>query len=281
MSLTVFFIVLAAAAMHAGWNAMLKLKLEPFVAMVLIHTCGTILALPLVFWFGFPKAEAWPWLAASTIIHLGYYMALSAAYARADMGQVYPIARGSAPLMTGLVGVWVFNEPVTVTGGIGIGLLAFGIFVMSLRSARDATHMDRKALLFAGLTAVTITLYTISDGIGARVSGDPHGYTAALFLLDGLCLGAFALWWKGRAGLRPMLAYLPQGFAGGAMSCGSYGIAIWAMTVAPIPLVAAVRETSVLWGAAIAVLFLGEPLRWNRIVAACLILAGLVMIRVQ
>ena len=281
MSLSVFFIVLAAAAMHAGWNAMLKVKLEPIVAMVLIHTCGMILAIPAVFILGWPKWEAMPWLAASTIIHLGYYFALSAAYARADMGQVYPIARGSAPLMTGLLGVWVFGEQVTLLGGAGIALLALGIFVMSLRSARDAAHMDRKALLFAGLTAITITLYTISDGTGARVSGDPHAYTAALFLVDGLCLLVFAFWWKGRKGLQPMLAFLPQGFAGGAMSCASYGIAIWAMTVAPIPLVAAVRETSVLWGAAIAVLILKEPLRANRIIAACLIVFGLVLIRLQ
>lgn len=281
MSLPVFFIVLLAAAMHAGWNALLKLKLEPFVAMVLIHACGMLLAVPAVLILGFPPMESWPWLAASTIIHLGYYVALSAAYARADMGQVYPIARGSAPLMTGLVGVWIFSEPVTVKGGTGIALLALGIVVMSIRSARDATHMDRKALLLAAVTAVTITLYTISDGLGARISGDPHSYTAALFLLDGLCLTSFAFWRKGWKGMRPMFDYLPQGFAGGVMSCGSYGIAIWAMTVAPIPLVAAVRETSVLWGAAIAVLVLGEPLRWNRIAAACLIVAGLVMIRLQ
>jgi drug/metabolite transporter (DMT)-like permease len=281
MSLTVFFLVLAAAAMHAGWNALIKVKLEPFVAMVLIHTCGLILSFPALLVFGFPKIETWPWLAASAIIHLGYYIALSAAYARADMSQVYPIARGSAPLMTGLIGVWIFGEKVSVLGGIGIALLALGIVVMSLKSARDAAHMDRRALLYAGLTAITITLYTFSDGIGARVSGDPWAYTAALFLVDGLCLLAFALWRKGWTGLKPALGFLPQGFAGGAMSCGAYGIAIWAMTVAPIPLVAAVRETSVLWGAAIAVIFLKEPLRANRIIAACLIVAGLVLIRVQ
>jgi drug/metabolite transporter (DMT)-like permease len=279
MSIAVFFIVLAAAAMHAGWNAMLKVKLEPFVAMVLIHTCGMIISFPALLVLGFPKIETWPWLAASAIIHLGYYITLSAAYARADMGQVYPIARGSAPLMTGLIGVWIFGEAVSIPGGAGIALLAAGIVVMSLKSAGDAAHMDRRALVYAGLTAITISLYTISDGIGARLSGDAFAYTAALFLVDGVCLLAFAVWWKGRDGLKPALEFLPHGFAGGAMSCAAYGIAIWAMTVAPIPLVAAVRETSVLWGAAIAVVFLKEPLRANRIIAACLIVAGLVLIR--
>ena len=281
MSLSVFLLVLCAAAMHAGWNAMLKLKLEPFVAMVLIHTGGVVIALPILFWTGWPRWESNVWLVASTLVHLGYYVALSSAYARADMGQVYPIARGSAPLMTGLIGVFLFNEPVKMLGGLGIALLASGIFIISLRSARDAAHMDRRALLYAGATAITITLYTICDGVGARTSGDALAYTAALFVMDGACLLVLAFWWKGWAGLKPMMGFLPQGLAGGAMSSGSYGIAIWAMTVAPIPLVAAVRETSVLWGAAIAVVILKEPLRWNRIVAACLIVAGLVSIRLQ
>jgi drug/metabolite transporter (DMT)-like permease len=281
LSLTVFFIVLAAAAMHAGWNALLKIRLEPFLAMVLIHLFGTIIMLPVLIYTGWPKAESMIWLAASTIIHVGYYYALAAAYDRADMGQVYPVARGSAPLMTALLGVSVFGEKISLMSGLGIATLAVGIFVMSLRSAKDATHMDRKALFFAGLTAITITAYTISDGIGARVSGDAIAYIAALFVLDGLTLATLAFITRGRKGLKPMMSFLPQGLAGGAMACGSYGIAIWAMTVAPIPLVAAVRETSVLWGAAIAVVFLKEPLRANRVVAACLIVAGLVMMRLQ
>jgi drug/metabolite transporter (DMT)-like permease len=281
LSLSVFFIVLAAAAMHAGWNALLKIRLEPFLAMVLIHVCGLVIALPALMITGWPKWESLPWLAASTIIHLGYYFALAAAYERADMGQVYPIARGTAPLMTAILGVSIFGEAVGLWSGLGIATLALGIFVMSLKSAKDATHMDRRALFYAGLSAITITAYTISDGIGARVSQDPKAYTAALFVVDGACLFLAALFARGWKGLKPMMSFLPQGFAGGAMACGSYGIAIWAMTVAPIPLVAAVRETSVLWGAAIAVIFLKEPLRANRVVAACLIVAGLVLMRLQ
>lgn len=281
MSLTVFLVVLAAAAMHAGWNALLKIRLEPFLAMVLIHLFGAIITLPVLFYTGWPRAEAMVWLAASTIIHVGYYFALAAAYERADMSQVYPIARGSAPLMTALLGVSIFGEKISLISGLGIATLALGIFVMSLRSARDAAHMDRKALLFAGLTAITITAYTISDGIGARASGDAVAYIAALFVLDGLTLTIIALCMRGWKGLKPMMSFIPQGLAGGAMACGSYGIAIWAMTVAPIPLVAAVRESSVLWGAAIAVIFLKEPLRANRVIAACLIVAGLVMMRLQ
>jgi drug/metabolite transporter (DMT)-like permease len=281
ISITVFFAVLAAAALHAGWNAILKVKLEPFLAMVLINLAASLVTLPFIFWTGLPRAEAWPWLIASVLIHVAYYIALTAAYERADMSQVYPVARGSAPLLTAAVSILFLGEPVSAIGMAGIALLGTGIFVMSMKSAADAVHMDRKALMFAGLTAVTICLYTLSDGQGARVSGDPKAYIVGLFVFDGLFFTAIALWMRGLQGLKPILGFVGPGLAGGAMSAGAYGIAIWAMTVAPIPLVAAVRETSVLFGAAIAVFILKEPLRINRIVAAGLILAGLVLIRLQ
>jgi drug/metabolite transporter (DMT)-like permease len=281
ISLTVFLAVLAAAALHAGWNAILKVKLEPFLAMVLINLAGSLVALPFVLITGFPRAEAWPWLIASVLVHVAYYIALTSAYERADMGQVYPVARGSAPLLTAVVSIAFLGEPVSWIGMAGIALLGCGIFVMSMKSTSDAAHMDRKALLYAGLTAVTICLYTISDGKGARISGDPAAYIVALFIFDGLFFTAIAWWMRGTAGLRPILGFIGPGLAGGTMSVGAYGIATWAMTVAPIPLVAAVRETSVLFAAAIAVIILKEPLRMNRVVAAGLILAGLVLIRLQ
>ncbi|MGL4241799.1 MAG: EamA family transporter [Beijerinckiaceae bacterium] len=278
---TVFLAVLAAAALHAGWNAMLKVRLEPFLAMVLINAGAGLVALPFLLVTGFPKMESWPWLGLSVLIHIGYYFGLTAAYARADMGQVYPIARGSAPLMTAAAGILILGEPVSWVGIAGIMLLGCGIFVMAMKSAEDAMHMDRKALLFAGLTAVTICLYTLSDGTGARVSGHPTAYVTALFVLEGLVFTGVALGMRGLAGLRPILGFAGPGLAGGAMSAAAYAIAIWAMTIAPIPLVAAVRETSVLFAAVIAVVFLKEPLRANRIVAACLIVGGLVLIRLQ
>jgi len=260
---------------------MLKIRLDPFVAMVLIHAAGAVVALPALVVLGLPDRASLPWLVASTVLHLGYYFALAGAYRLADMGQVYPVARGSAPLMTALFAVVVLGEPISRMGGAGIGLLALGIVVMAMRHPADAAHMDRRALLFAGATAVSICGYTLTDGIGARVSGNALAYSAALFVMDGVCLTGVALALPGRARLSPALAYWKQGLAGGLMSCGAYSIAIWAMTVAPIPLVAAVRETSVLFGAVIAVVFLKEPLRANRIAAALLILAGLALIRLQ
>ena len=247
--------------------------------MVLINAAGGLIGLPFLIYFGWPQSESWPWLGASTVLHLAYYFALTGAYKRADMGQVYPIARGSAPLLTGLFSVLWLGEPMAPTGMAGIVILGLGIFTMSFKSAVDNAPMDRKALLFAAITAVCICGYTLAAGAGARLSGNAHAYTAALFVLDAGCFTVVAILLRGFYQLKPILSYALPGLLGGAMSCAAYGIAIWAMTVAPIPLVAAVRETSVLFGAVIAVVFLKEPLKANRLIAAGLIVSGLILIR--
>src|SRR5215203_1180011 len=129
MEPTVFMAVLAAAAMHAGWNAFLKVKLDPFLAMTLITACAGVVSLPLLVAFGFPRIESWPWLGASLILHLCYYGTLTSAYRRADMSQIYPIARGGAPLLTTAASLVLLQEPVSLQGGIGIGILGGGIMV--------------------------------------------------------------------------------------------------------------------------------------------------------
>jgi drug/metabolite transporter (DMT)-like permease len=242
---------------------------------------GALVCLPLLIVFGFPRMAAWGWLAASATIHVGYYVALSAAYARADMGQVYPIARGSAPLLTSAVGLLVLGEALSLQAIAGIGLLGGGILAMALRGRGGIAGMDRTALLLALTTALTITAYTLSDGLGARAGGDAVQYAAALFVLEALVFTPVVLAARGFGALRQMAGFALPGLAGGAMSAAAYAIAIWAMTVAPIPLVAAVRETSVLFGAAIAVIVLKEKLQANRIVGALLIVAGLVLIRLK
>jgi drug/metabolite transporter (DMT)-like permease len=195
------------------------------------------------------------------------------------MGQVYPVARGSAPLMTTLISLFILHEPIGTLGLIGVAVLALGIMTMALKAG--GRNFDRTALLLALGCGITITVYTLLDGIGARTAGNPHVYSAWLFAGDGLLLTLIALIWKGRRQLKPTLSFALPGFAGGVMSLSSYWIAIWAMTQAPIGLVAAVRESSVLFGAVIAVTVLHEPLRPNRIIAAGLILAGLALIRLH
>jgi drug/metabolite transporter (DMT)-like permease len=275
----VFGAVLAAAAMHAGWNAFLKLRLEPLAGMALIAGASALVALPFLVWFGWPRAEAWPWLTASLVLHIGYYITLTEAYRRADMGQVYPIARGGAPLLTAAASLVLLREPVALQAAVGIALLGAGVALMSLRGGRTHQAVDRVAIAFALATAVIICGYTLVDGTGARAAGDPHAYATALFVIDGFPLLLFIAWRDGRAGLRALTHFAGPGLVAGTLSFGSYWIAIWAMTVAPIALVAALRETSVLFAAAIALVILKEPFGPMRVLAAALIVTGLLLIR--
>ncbi len=277
----VFAAVLLAAACHASWNAVLKLRLDPFRTISLIAIASAVVALPALPFVGFPPAAAWPWVIASVILHLGYYIGLTEAYRTGDMGQVYPIARGTAPLMTAGMSTTFLGERLGLIGWGGIILLIFGIFVISLHGGRDLAKLDRRAIGFALFTAVTICGYSLVDGIGARTAGSPHSYSVMLFLLDGAMMAIFAALRNGRTTITDMTNHWKVAFIGGTLSLVAYWIAIWAMTVAPIALVAALRETSVLFAAAIAVLFLKEPLRASRVIAACLIVAGLVLIRLH
>jgi len=279
MTFPVFLAVLAAAALHAGWNALIKIRLDPFVGMTFICVMCALIALPALLVTGLPNAVAWPWIAASVTIHLGYYVFLAEAYRRADMGQVYPIARGSAPLITALVSVLVVHDPMSVGNVLGIALLAIGVLLISLRGHRQLMPSNHIAVSCALLTAVMIAAYSLIDGIGARASGNANAYAAALFTLDALPILTLCVLWKGVAEMKPGLRFLPQAFAGGAMSVMAYSIAIWAMTVAPIALVAAIRETSVLFGALFAAIFLKEPLTQTRAFSAALVLLGLLCMR--
>jgi drug/metabolite transporter (DMT)-like permease len=275
----VFAAVLCAAACHAAWNASIKRGLDPLAITVAISIGAALVSLVFVPFVGLPAAAAWPWVIASVLVHLVYFASLIESYRAGDMGQVYPIARGSAPLMTAGATTLFVGEPVALTGWFGIALLAAGVLLLSLRGGRDLAKLNRRAVAFALFTAVTICAYSIIDGVGARRAGSAHAYSVALFVGIGPVMTAYALVRKGNASLAAVAQSWKIGFAGGALQLGSYGIAIWAMTVAPIAIVAALRETSVLFGALIAVAVLKEPLRAGRLAAALLIVVGLVLIR--
>jgi drug/metabolite transporter (DMT)-like permease len=279
MDTFVFAAVLFAAACHAGWNATIKRGLDPLATTVVISLGAMIvsaLCLPIVGW---PAVAAWPWCGASVLIHLVYFAALIESYRAGDMGQVYPIARGAAPLMTAVATTAFVGERLGLPGWGGIILLVAGVMLLSLRGGRDLARLDRRAVGFALFTAVTVCAYSVVDGLGARLAGSANAYSVALFTGIGPVMVAYALARRGRQVLAAMGRHWGLGLAGGMLQLGSYGIAIWAMTLAPIAIVAALRETSVLFGAAIAVVFLKEPLRPSRVGAALMIVAGLMLIR--
>ena len=281
MDAFVFAAVLFAAACHAGWNAAIKRVLDPMATTVLISIGAAMVALAFVPFAGLPAPEAWPWVSASVLIHLVYFAALIESYRAGDMGQVYPIARGAAPLLTAAMSPAIAGEWLGLLAWLGIILLAAGVLLLSLRGGRDLARLDRRAVGFALFTAVTISAYSLTDGIGARLAGNANAYSVALFVGIGPVMLVYALIRRGPDVMPLMGRHWGIGLAGGALQLGSYGIAIWAMTVAPIAIVAALRETSVLFGAVIAVVVLREPLRAIRIVAALLIVAGLTGIRLS
>jgi drug/metabolite transporter (DMT)-like permease len=281
MDLFVFLAVLTAAAFHAGWNALLKLNVEPIIATSLVAAASGIVALPFAFAAGLPSLQAWPYVLASVAIHIVYYLALAQAYRFGDLGQVYPIARGTAPLMTAMLATLWLGEGLGPYGWAGIMVLAGGILLLAVRGGRARKTFDARSVGFALLTSLTITAYTLVDGTGARVSGAPLQYTVWLFLLSGGAMGLYGLVRVGPRLATEFAAHWKLAVSGAALSTGAYAIAIWAMTVAPIALVAALRETSVLFAALLGTVLLREPLLPARIAAACLVLAGMVLVRLK
>ncbi len=176
MTSLVFAAVLFAAACHAGWNALIKIGLDPLSTTTLIAigaAAVSLVGLPLA---GMPTSAAWPWLIGSTVIHLLYFAALIESYRFGDLGQVYPLARGSAPPMTAIVSALLIGEHLSVHGWSGIVMLGAGVLLLSAHGGRDIMQLDRRAVGYALLTALTICAYSVTDGIGARLSQNPQSY---------------------------------------------------------------------------------------------------------
>jgi drug/metabolite transporter (DMT)-like permease len=275
----VFLAVLFAAACHAGWNALIKVGLDPLSTTTLIALGSAIVAIVALPFAGMPALAAWPWLIISVVIHLFYFAALVEAYRTGDLGQVYPIARGSAPLMTAGASAILVGEELRLLSWIGIATLAAGVLLLSAHGGRDLARIDKRAIGFALLTALTICTYSVVDGVGSRLALNPVSYSLWLFVGIALVLPPYALWRDGRDVIPAMRRYWLRGFIGGALQVLSYATVLWAMTRAPIAIVASLRETSVLFGAVIAVVVLKEPPRAARIAAAVLIVCGLILIR--
>jgi len=281
MDSNVFLAVLAAAAFHAGWNAILKIRLEPLLAMSLIAAASGLVAVPLLPVVEVPHPDSWIYLIASLLIHFVYYIALAEAYRTGDLGQVYPIARGTAPLLTAVAASLWLDERLGSIGWAGISVLAGGIMLLSFRGGRDVRRVDRRAIGYALITAVSIAAYTLADGIGARLAGTASAYIVWMFVLDGVMMLGFGLIRFPQEMVREGRNSWAIVLAGGALSCAAYAIAIWAMTRAPIALVAALRETSVLFAAMIGIAWLREPLIATRLIAALLVVTGMMLVRLR
>lgn len=278
MELPVFLAVLAAAVMHAGWNVLVKLKLDRFLSLCLIQTIMGFMGLVMLLVFPAPSLASLPYALASGVLHLGYNLFLARSYRTGDLSQVYPIARGAAPLLT-LAVTWTFmHEELTLTGGLGVGILVLGIWMISLLGRRGL-RLDGLTMFFAIGTSVFIAAYTIVDGMGGRASGQPSSYAGMVFLFDAIFLAATAIGMRGPGIVREVAPYWKTGVVGALLSVGAYWIAIWAMTKAPIASVAALRETSILVVMLLSMRVLNETVTLPRLAGAGLIVVGAILIR--
>jgi drug/metabolite transporter (DMT)-like permease len=277
--------VLGAALLHATWNALVKGRGgqgDPQLSTVLVVGGGALASALLLPFMTAPAPASWPFIAASSLAQTVYYLLLIEAYRSGDMSHAYPLMRGSAPLLVALLNGFLTHERLSGGQWLGVCLICGGVLAMMLAARMPAARAgggQRRSTFFALATACVIATYTMIDGAGVRRSGAPAAYTMWIFLLAGLAVTALALRRRARelasmAAARPLLVPL-----GGVSTLGSYGIALWAMTLAPVAAIAALRETSILFATAIAALFLREQVGRGRLLAVALIACGAVAMR--
>lgn len=270
--------VLLAALLHAGWNALVKSRADIFMTTVLVAVGGALLSALALPFLGSPARASWPFMAASVLVHLGYYSALVATYRRTDMSLGYPLMRGSAPLLVALASGPVIGEALAPGQWLAILCICGGILAMYL-GAHRRTPGARRGVATALLTAALIAGYTLIDGAGARRSGAPVSYTMWHFVTTGCALVAWTAYARPGQFARYAAANPRVMLMGGAGSLGSYGIALWAMTLAPVASVAALRETSILFAALIAALVLREKIGPLRGFAIAVVACGAILMR--
>jgi drug/metabolite transporter (DMT)-like permease len=275
MPIRVFAVVLFAAALHATWNAIVKSGGDKLLTTVLVTASASILAAAALPWLPQPDPASWPFIAASAALQVIYFVLVARIYQVADMSQTYPLMRGTAPLLVAIVGAVGFGASLSANMWIGVGIICTGILSMAVRIRAG----DSRGIRLAFLNAAVIAGYTLIDGIGVRRSGAPAAYTLWIFLTAGLPLAAWAIGTR-----RGSIAFYARqnwrfGLIGGVGTLASYGLALWAMTVAPIAVVAALRETSILFGTIIAGLLLKERIGLARAAAAGIIALGAALLR--
>ena len=277
MPLEVTLAVLGAALAHATWNAMIKSSRDVLLDLALLTFLAGLAALPFLFFVRMPEASSWPWIMASVFIHIAYYFALVGAYRAGDLSHGYPIMRGLAPLIVSVSALaWLGEAP---QPGVWLGVLLICGGVLSLGFAGFHWRTSRVSLAWALANAVIIALYTLVDATGVRLSGSPVGYVLWLFVLDSLPFPLLVLLSRKQEFFDYAKRHWHRGLLGGVLSAGAYGVALWAMTRAPVAAVAALRETSVIFAALIGAWLLREGHVARRLAGAATVAAGVVALK--
>ena len=275
MSLDVFAIIMLGAALHATWNAVVKGGDNKLLTTCMIASIASLIASTVIPFLELPAKESWPFIGASVILQVVYFVLVASTYRIADMSQTYPIMRGTAPLLVATASVGLLSESLSSFAWLGIAIICIGILSM----AAAPSIGQRKGMLLALVNAAVIAGYTLIDGVGVRKSGAPAAYTLWIFLLTGIALAVWAFAVRRREFCRYLARHWRPGVIGGFGTVVSYGLALWAMTAAPIATVSALRETSILFGVVISALVLKEQLTRRRIMAACIIAGGAMVLR--
>lgn len=269
MSAVAVGLALVAAILHASWNAFLRTGADRLWSITVMSLTGSIITLPLLFLVPVPGAAAWPYILLSSGLQVGYSLFLVAAYRQGQLGQVYPIVRGTVPLLVTLGGFLFYGEVLGPWQTLGVLLIATGIMSLSLGKTRAATS----SILFALTTGFIIACYSTVDSRGVKLVELPVAYALWVLFLFGIMITiAFAITRRGLAiDLQSPLTWKAAG--GGVVAMLAYGLVVVAYAYAPAGLVTAVRETSVVFAVLIGALMLGEPLTLRRLVA-CVVVAG-------
>ncbi len=278
MSSFVLVMVLVGALLHASWNAILKAQKDQLSASGLVAVGAGIVAIPAMLFLPPPAPAAVPYIVASAIIHVGYFALVGYAYRAADLGVAYPLTRGSAPVFTALVAFLLIGETLGLNGWLAVILIAAGIVTLSA-DALIRGGLSAKTAVAAFANAAVIVTYTLVDGLGARAAGSGIVYGAWMIAGTGALVLLLVLTIRPRIAFEEACKGWRLALVAGALTLGSYGIALWAMTLAPIGLVAALRETSVLFAAIMGAYFFGERFGPKRWIALALIVGGIVLLR--
>lgn len=279
MSNEVFIAILAAAAMNAAWNTAVKVGGDQLTVMAITTLIGSLVSLPAIAFIKMPDTGSWMLLGLSIVIHTVYHLVLPLAYRAGDLGQVYPMARGAAPLFVTLAAALLLSEIPHTLGIVGVACISCGVLALAIRRRTDQQGASR-GVRYALLTGALIAAYTVVDAMGARLAGSVLGFAVILTVGDGIATALVVLAWKGANAFRVDTRTLGLCTFAGVMQVGAYWIAVWALSQAPMGAVSALRESSVLFIGLISKFILNERFGKQRAISSLLIFVGIVSVRI-
>lgn len=270
-------LVLLSALMHAGWNTVVKTGGDRLLTMALVTGSSSVFALCAIPFVEPPSPDSWKFIFLSILLHTGYNTVLVQAYRVGDLSQVYPLARGTAPLITAALSIYVAGETLGTGEVFGVLVICLGIISITFAYGLPGRR-NLPAVLFALGTGMFIASYTLVDGMGVRVSGSPADYIAWLLFLVEIPFVVAALLMRRAKALAFLRTQWKPGVAGGAMTLLAYALVVWALSRGAMAPVAALRETGVIFAAIIGTLFLGEPFGRRRVAASVIIATGIALL---